>query len=86
MDEAVFNQLKELSNETHQDISELLNEAVIDLVNKKGFRPEFGKVVNEIMKVRMLRVFQKKSKRSTAKLIAGRESYPGLMAVDGMDR
>ena len=49
MDEAVFNQLKALSSETRQDISELLNEAVIDLVNKKGFRPEFKKVAAEIM-------------------------------------
>jgi len=50
MDEKVLARLKNLSEETHEDISILLTEAVVDLIHKKEVRPAYRKAADEVMK------------------------------------
>ncbi|NDG83937.1 MAG: hypothetical protein EBX52_02740 [Proteobacteria bacterium] len=47
MDEQVFKQLKNLSTESKEEISSLLTEAVVDLIQKKSLRPAFRKAAEE---------------------------------------
>ena len=49
MDEKILSRLKELSEESKTDMSLLLTEAVVDLINKKGLRPAYRKAADEIM-------------------------------------
>ena len=49
MDEKVWKELKALSEEMNVDISSLLSEAVVDLVQKKKIRPGFHKLADEAM-------------------------------------
>lgn len=48
MDEKILTQLKDLSVETHLDISTLLSEAVVDLIHKKGLRPAYRLAADEV--------------------------------------
>ncbi len=40
VDEAVWNELRELADESHQNISGLLTEAISDYVRRRRVRPE----------------------------------------------
>ena len=48
MDEKVFRQLKGLSAESNEEISTLLTEAVMDLIQKKSLRPAYRKAADEV--------------------------------------
>jgi hypothetical protein len=48
MDERVLKQLKNLSDESNEEISVLLTEAVVDLINKKSLRPAYRKAADEV--------------------------------------
>ena len=48
MDEKVFRQLKSLSSESNEEISTLLTEAVMDLIQKKSLRPAYRKAADEV--------------------------------------
>jgi hypothetical protein len=47
MDEQVFKQLKNLSTESKEEISSLLTEAVVDLIQKKSLRPAYRMAAEE---------------------------------------
>ena len=50
MDEKLLEQLKNLSQETKRDLSDLLEEAVRDLVSKKGLRPIYLNAADDAFK------------------------------------
>ncbi|MBS1958418.1 MAG: ribbon-helix-helix domain-containing protein [Bdellovibrionales bacterium] len=49
MDDRVWNELKSLSEKMKVDISSLLTEAAIDLIQKKKIRPGFDRLAGDLM-------------------------------------
>ena len=47
LDEKLYKSIKELSKESGQDITTLLNEAITDLLHKKSVKPAFKSAMDE---------------------------------------
>jgi hypothetical protein len=50
VDENVWGDFKELSKETHQNLSGMLNEAIQEYVRKKRLRPDFLKHMEDSLR------------------------------------